>query len=119
MDGLDLDADRRQVAPEYGNVAEKTARSWAYVLEEIPTKHLEECIAVALRAKKDDWQLTTGGVLKAYDDLLPLFAQRARDAQLQAEVLMLPAGEVVRNKTVASALLEGLQKVRVRKLTEK
>jgi hypothetical protein len=78
-DGLDHDANSRQVAPEYGNVLEATKRSWAYALEDIPTRYLDECFAAALRQRSHDFALTAGAVNRAYDDMLPEIQRRARE----------------------------------------
>lgn len=58
---------------------EATARSWAFVLEDIPTKYLFECFARALRRKPHDFALTAGAVNLAYDDMLPELQRRAME----------------------------------------
>jgi hypothetical protein len=89
-DGLDVDADTRQIAPEYGNVLEKTKRSWAYALEDIPTRYLDECIAIALRARGHDFALTAAAVNRAYDELLPEIQRQAMEQVAGTSYLQLP-----------------------------
>lgn len=58
-------------------------RSWAFALEDIPTKRLGPAIAAAIRANKTSFQLTTGQVNKAYDDMLPELERLAREQAAQ------------------------------------
>ena len=64
------DALSRQKAPEYGNTAKALAVSFAYALENVPTRWLEESFRRAIQTKEDDFPITASSVNKAYNELL-------------------------------------------------
>jgi hypothetical protein len=77
--------------PDTGESLDALASSFAYVLDTLPTQHLEECFKRAMQHNTGDFLLTAGAVTKEYQDMLPEL-QRAAAQHANEQTLRLEAG---------------------------
>lgn len=71
--------------PDEGESLTALASSFAYVLDAIPTQHLEECFKRAIQHNTSDFLLAASAVLREYQAMLPELQRQAQSHALGQE----------------------------------